>query len=306
MKTKKLKKRDFGVISLFFLMILNTAGIQQKKPEVPYVPTPENVVAEMLKMADVGKDDVVYDLGCGDGRIVITAARELGCRGVGIDIDPRRIKESKKNATEAGVTGKVQFFLMDLFEADLSPASVVTLYLLSEVNLRLRPKLFRELAPGTRVVSHDFDMNSWKPDDSVVIDDEDPNIYEFEDYWSRHNVYFWIIPANVTGTWEWSMPSISGNTKFKLTLDQMFQEVKGEALEGSTPIQVFIKNGKITGTKLEFSLERKIKNDIEKMHFAGEARGHTMEGSVTIEGKPDFKAKWKAKRIPSTFKSIDK
>jgi SAM-dependent methyltransferase len=169
---KKIKKVLISLFSLLFLVMLSTAGLQQKRPEVPYVPTPEEVVAEMLRMADVDQDDVLYDLGCGDGRIVITAAKELGCRGVGIDIDPVRIQESRINASNAGVSDRVEFFQMDLFEADISQATVVTLYLLSKVNLRLRPKLFRELKPGTRVISHDFSMGEWTPEKTSVIEEK--------------------------------------------------------------------------------------------------------------------------------------
>jgi SAM-dependent methyltransferase len=137
--------------------------------DVPYVPTPEPVVEKMLELAKVQKDDVVYDLGCGDGRIVITAARQFGARGVGVDIDPQRIKESNENARKAGVTDRVKFVQGNLFNVDLKEATVVTLYLLPEINLKLRPKLFRELKPGTRVVSHDFDMADWKPEKTVRL-----------------------------------------------------------------------------------------------------------------------------------------
>ena len=150
------------------------------KKDVPYVPTPETVVEEMLKMAEVGKTDVVYDLGCGDGRIVITAAQKYGARGVGYDIDPQRISESNANAAKAGVTDRVKFSVQDLFTADFKEATVVTLYLLPEVNLRLRPKLLAELKPGTRIVSHAFDMGDWKPDKTAEID--------------GRMIYFWVVP----------------------------------------------------------------------------------------------------------------
>jgi 23S rRNA G2445 N2-methylase RlmL len=150
------------------------------KKDVPYVPTPEAVVEEMLKLAGVSKDDVVYDLGCGDGRIVVTAAQKYGARGVGIDIDPQRIAESNANAQKAGVTSRVEFKVQDLFEADLREATVVTLYLLPSINLKLRPMLFEQLKPGTRVVSHAFDMGDWKPDKTTTVD--------------GRPVYFWVIP----------------------------------------------------------------------------------------------------------------
>jgi len=308
----QIKKAPVGLLSSFFLILLSTAGLQQNRPEVPYVPTPEKVVVEMLRMADVDKEDVLYDLGCGDGRIVITAAKELGCRGVGIDIDPVRIKESRENATNAGVSDRVEFFLMDLFETDISQATVVTLYLLSDVNIRLRPKLLRELESGTRVVSHDFDMKTWKPDGSTVINDnyyDYPPVYDtwfHENSWNRHNVYLWIIPANVTGTWKWTMPAISGKKRYTLELDQTFQEVNVKAFEDSSSIPVYIKDEKIRGNRLEFTLERKLKGRTEKMHFEGFVKGHTMEGHVRIEGKSDINQKWRAKRVPSTLKAIDK
>jgi precorrin-6B methylase 2 len=150
--------------------------------EVPYVPTPENVVAKMLELADVKKGDVLYDLGSGDGRIVVTAARKYGVHAVGYDLNPERIREANDNAKAAGVTANVEFRNKDLFTADLKEASVVTLYLLPSVNLRLRPKLFAELKPGSRVVSHDFDMGDWKPDKTVALD--------------GHKIYYWIIPRD--------------------------------------------------------------------------------------------------------------
>jgi len=138
--------------------------------DVPYVPTPPEVVEAMLKLANVTSNDVVYDLGCGDGRIVITAASEYGASGVGFDINPERISEARENAKAAGVEGRVHFTEQNLFDADISNASVVTLYLLSSVNLKLRPKLWRELKPGTRVVSHLFSMGDWKPDQEINVD----------------------------------------------------------------------------------------------------------------------------------------
>jgi precorrin-6B methylase 2 len=152
---------------------------EQKNRDVPYVPTPQTVVDEMLSIAAVTKADVVYDLGSGDGRIVITAAKKYGARGVGIDIDPDRIKEANANAVQAGVTDRVKFVEQDLFQTDLKEASVVTLYLLPAINLRLRPKLWQELKPGTRVVSHSFDMGDWKPEKTVQVD--------------GRTIYYWVI-----------------------------------------------------------------------------------------------------------------
>ncbi|HVS03993.1 MAG TPA: class I SAM-dependent methyltransferase [Thermoanaerobaculia bacterium] len=149
--------------------------------DVPYVPTPVEVVEVMLRLAEVGRDDVVYDLGCGDGRIVIAAVEEFGAEhGVCVDLDPERIREAVDNARAAGVEDRITFVEGDLFEVDLTTADVVTLYLLSSVNLELRPKLLRELPPGARVVSHDFSMGDWQPEETVEV--------------GKHSVFFWRIP----------------------------------------------------------------------------------------------------------------
>src|SRR3974377_1345984 len=141
-----------------------------KLPEVPYVPTENTVVDAMLKLAGVKDTDVVYDLGCGDGRIVVRAAKILGARGVGVDIDPARIQQARENAKRNNVENLVRFEENDLFDADIREATVVTLYLLPNVNLRLRPKLLRDLKPGTRIVSHSFDMGDWKPEKEEQVD----------------------------------------------------------------------------------------------------------------------------------------
>lgn len=160
----------------------------RRTPDVPFVPSTERAVEAMLELAQVTRNDVVYDLGCGDGRIVITAAKKFGARGVGIDINPERVAEARANAKREGVEHLVKFIEQDLFEADTREASVVTLFLLSSVNLKLRPKLLAELRPGTRVVSNTFDMGDWKPDKEFSLDDNG------EDSYLSHKFYLWIIP----------------------------------------------------------------------------------------------------------------
>jgi SAM-dependent methyltransferase len=147
----------------------NSPDVEAVRINAPYVTTPGNVVDAMLKLAGVGAGDTVYDLGCGDGRIVIRAARQYGAYGVGIDINPERIREAREAARKAGVESLVKFAVNDLFDADIRGATVVTLYLLPDLNLRLRPKLQKDLKPGTRVVSHDFDMGTWKPDRELSV-----------------------------------------------------------------------------------------------------------------------------------------
>ena len=164
------------------LVGLTFAAAQTAPPhlDVPYVPSPNPVVDGMLKLAGVRPTDIVYDLGCGDGRIVIAAAKTYGAKGVGVDINPERIEEARANAKNAGVDDKVKFEENDLFKANISNATVVTLYLLPDVNTRLRPKLMKELKPGTRVVSHSFDMGDWKPEREEIVE-------------GRH-IYLWTIP----------------------------------------------------------------------------------------------------------------
>lgn len=158
-------------------------GTDSIDADVPYVPTPQPVVDRMLEMAEIDADDVLYDLGSGDGRIVIRAAAKYGSRGVGIEIDPKRIEEARKNAREAGVQDLVEFRQGDLFEADISEATAVTLYLLPDVNRKLRPMFFEQLQPGTPVVSHSFDMGEWEPEATDTV--------------NANTIYRWTIPDEI-------------------------------------------------------------------------------------------------------------
>lgn len=171
-----------GILAVWILGPVQVAGQRTPKrpPDIHWEPSSDAVVTAMLKLAEVKPGDIVYDLGCGDGRIVIAAARDFGARGVGIDIDPVRIDESNANARKAGVTDKVRFIEEDLFEADIREATVVTLFLWPSVNLKLRPKLLKELRPGTRVVSHSHDMGEWKPNKTIYV--------------NGSRVHLWIIP----------------------------------------------------------------------------------------------------------------
>lgn len=171
-------------LSLAPALVLPSSAAAARLPAVPYVPTPPDVVRRMLALGRVKRDDVVYDLGCGDGRIVIEAARRRGARGVGIDLDPERIREARENARRAGVARRVAFRQADLFATDFSSATVVMLYLLFEVNLKLMPQLWRQLRPGSRVVSHDFHMGGqWPPEQIVRIRD--------------HSLYAWTITPDL-------------------------------------------------------------------------------------------------------------
>jgi ribosomal protein L11 methylase PrmA len=184
--------RTYSAVLLAALSLGSLFGQEAKPrrdPDVPYVPTTEKAVQEMLKLADVKKTDVVYDLGCGDGRIVIAAAKTYGARGVGIDINPVRIKEAKENAKKAGVEHLVRFEENDLFEASFGEATVVTLFLLPNINLKLKPRLLEQLKPGTRVVSNTFDMGDWKAEKEKNLDNPDD-----EDTYLSNKFFLWTIP----------------------------------------------------------------------------------------------------------------
>lgn len=181
---------------------------QAAELDVPYFTTPPTVVDEMLRLAQLSKNDVLYDLGSGDGRIVIAAAQKYGVRGVGIDIDPERIREANENARRAGVSDRVRFVQQDLFQADFSEATVVTLYLLPSINLKLRPKLLRELKPGTRVVSHAFDMGIWRPNQVVEVE--------------GRAIYYWVVPKELPKNLQNSPQSKAFTTVFNQVKYRLF------------------------------------------------------------------------------------
>lgn len=208
------RSKYFFILPFFAIigLILSTSTLNGQDLDVPYVPTPQNVVDQMLDLADVNSGDYVIDLGSGDGRIVISAAKR-GATGHGIDLDPQRVSEARGNAKEAGVDNRVMFMEQDIFDTDFSNASVITMYLLPTVNLKLRPELLNKLEPGTRIVSHSFDMDGWKPDKEVTIRNDGSA--------GRHDIFFWVIPAKANGTWEWEIDGKS----FSMNVEQQFQEI---------------------------------------------------------------------------------
>src|SRR5580700_5994530 len=192
MLSRKSLPCSYLVVALLSITALEAQNSKPKRePDVPYVPTTEAAVQAMLKLAGVKKSDVVYDLGCGDGRIVIAAAKSFGARGVGIDINPVRINEAKENARTAGVENLVRFEENDLFQADIREATVVTLFLLPHINLKLRPKLLQDLKPGTRIVSNTFDMDDWKAEKEVTVGDADTDV-DYEPL--SRKLYLWTVP----------------------------------------------------------------------------------------------------------------
>jgi hypothetical protein len=283
----------FVALALVFVSITGQRAVSQVisdekekvKLDVPYEPSSEEVVRAMLEIAKVDKNDLVYDLGCGDGRIVIAAAQKAGARGVGVDLDPARIRESLENARKANVADRVQFYQQDLFQTEIGKATVVMLYLWPEVNLKLRPKLFRELKPGTRVVSHSHDMGSWEPDQTITTSD-------------GHKVHFWVIPANVTGTWEWDMPG--EKERYVLKLRQQFQKVSGTLQLGSDEIPV--KNLELKGDWFQFTAEQLFKGQGQTVRFIGRVQDHLIEGTARVMAAGFQEQRtWIARRNPSSM-----
>jgi SAM-dependent methyltransferase len=246
---------------------------------VPYVPTPPEVVEEMLRMAQVTRQDVLYDLGCGDGRIVITAAQKYGTPGTGVDIDPQRILEANLNARQAGVAQRVRFLQQDLFETKFRDATVVTLYLLPKVNLRLRPTLLQDLRPGTRVVSHAFDMDDWLPDRTTTV--------------GSNTLYFWVVPAQVAGVWTWGQGGTSAQP-YALRLSQHYQQINGLLQAGGVDIPLTALT--LVGDRLRFSAMPQG----QRVVFDGRVEGNTITGQVATDsptaGSPQS---WSAQRTAS-------
>lgn len=293
----KIQQKLWAIILVVIVLSFGaTNGYGQKtEPDVEFVPTPTKVVLEMLKIANVTKDDVVYDLGCGDGRIVITAAKLYGARGVGVDIDPFRIRESNENAAKEGVADRVKFFQGDLFQIDLREASVVTLYLLPELNVRLRPKLFRELNPGTRIVSHDFHMGDWKPDYSGVVKNVSYQYFEIMGHERDAQFYYWVIPAQAAGLWRLSMETPTGQRSFNLRLEQTFQEIKGSIIDRGQ--ETAILDAKLLGDQINFTMKDEKEKRPVTMHFNGRISGDTMKGNAVVqEGSSTRKHDWTARR----------
>ena len=195
--------------------------------DVPYVPTPQAVVDEMLRIAQVGPQDYVIDLGSGDGRIVIAAAKTHGARGFGVDLDGGLVNAARREAERQGVAARAAFHERNLFVTDIGDATVVTMYLFPSVNLQLRPRLFEQLKPGTRVVSHDFDMGDWTPDARATVPVPDKRYGP-----PRSEVYLWIVPANAAGTWRWQLEVGGAPVAYEVALEQTFQMLAGKPVVG--------------------------------------------------------------------------
>lgn len=270
------------MLSLFFIVALvsfltaQTAGTgQQYQPtvgqsgkDVVWVPTPEELVATMLEIAHVTSNDYLIDLGSGDGRIAIAAARR-GARALGIEYNPDMVALSRENAKKAGVTDKAAFRQADIFETDFSQATVLTLYLLPDLNMKLRPKIL-EMKAGTRVVAHAFDMEDWEPDQTVNV--------EFR------TAYLWIVPAKVAGTW--TLTDTGNGSEF--TLRQSFQKIGGSLKKNG--LEIPLKNAKLDGDRISFGVEE----GSMTREYSGRVVGHIMTGTEQVASAAP--TKWTATR----------
>jgi hypothetical protein len=257
---------------------------------VPYVPTPQVVVDRMLEIAKVGAQDYLIDLGSGDGRIVVTAAKKYGTRGVGVDLNPVRVGEAQDNAVKAGVTDKVAFQQRDLFETNLTQATVITMYLLPRVNEALRPKLL-ELKPGTRIVSHDFSMGDWQPEQHEQVESKD----KYAGAGGVSDIYLWIIPAKVAGTWKSEMLVRGKPVPYEFTLEQQFQKVSGTARVGGRAAK--LENVKLVGDALSFDFAADVQGQPIRHQFAGSVFGGTIAGTADLSApKLSARTEWSAVR----------
>jgi len=247
------------------------------EPDAPYVDTPPAVVEAMLDLAEVGPRDFVIDLGSGDGRIVIMAATKRGARGLGVDIDGDLVSAARREARRQGVADRVTFVEENLFVTDLRRASVLTLYLHSGVLAQLRPRLFSDLRPGTRIVSHDFGISGWKPDRDIVVP-APGKIYGPP----RSDVYLWIVPANAAGTWRWRGVLGGRPAEGELSLTQNFQMLTGRAVIGGVAARV--EGGRMRGDAIRLVIGSGAKGRLPRHEFDGRVEGDAIRGTVTIAG----------------------
>jgi SAM-dependent methyltransferase len=251
-----------------------TPQVGQAGKDVVWVPTPEALVERMLEMARVTSKDYVIDLGSGDGRTVITAAKKYGVSALGIEYNPDMVAVSVKAAEKAGVSDRAKFIKADIFETDFSKATVITMYLLPALNIKLRPKIL-DMRPGTRVVSHAFNMEDWEPDQTATVEGRE--------------AYLWIVPAKVQGNWALAVPAGNGEEKWQVTLKQSFQKLSGTATLGGKSYPLM--ETRLRGTDVAFAF---VDGNGIKRQFSGRAAGDKMDGTTAAQG--GAKVNWTATR----------
>jgi len=245
----------------------------------PYIPSPPSTVDEMLRLAEVSASDIVFDLGAGDGRVVIAAARKFGARGVGVEIDAALVERSRASAAQAGVDGRVRFLQQDLFKTELGEATVIALYLSPNMNLKLRPVLLG-LKPGTRIVSHSADLGDWRPDRRTAI---------------RKDVMLWVVPARIAGRWrgQFGVPP----RPLEISFSQRYQEISASARLASAPVQVW--DARLESDRVSFVIVADLDSDDEaSLYFEGRVIPSAIEGTVARGvGTARSTGRWRAERL---------
>jgi SAM-dependent methyltransferase len=286
------RSRKIGVAALVATLVAlpcRAAGqAEEKELDTPYVPTPQVVVDRMLELAGVKPGDRVIDLGSGDGRLVITAAQRYGANGFGVEIDPRLVQRSNEAARRAGLADRVKFLQQDLFKTDFSEANVLTLYLLPDVNLALRPKILSDMKPGARVVSHDYGMREWRPDAEETIPAPDKTVGARKE----SMVYLWIVPARVAGEWDLEIDAGGKRRHLPLSLSQQYQILSGTvavAGRGKLPIS----DARLRGEELRVKLPGGIVGN-EPLELVGRVNGDRLSGTARRADREI--AVWSARR----------
>ena len=280
----------FALCVLFF-----ATTAPSRAADAPYVTTPQNVIDAMLNISAVKADDYVIDLGSGDGRIVITAAKKLGARGVGVELDANLVRTATRAAQREGVHDRVSFVSDDLFFADLSKATVVTVYMSEAVNLRLRPSLFK-LKPGTRVVSHDFDMGAWQPDAKLTVPAPGKRYGP-----PSSEIFMWMVPADFSGTWSWRLAVNGVDEAHDAVLTQKFQKAEGKGRIAAS--QAAVAKLEIKGDIIRFVMRAEISGKGTWREFEGRIQGDTISGTAVTIAEADSIARqgesmpWRASRI---------
>ena len=290
MRRADLALRRLAAAAVLLLALPSGAPAADQHPhaDVPFVPTPPAVVDAMLDLARLRPEDYVIDLGSGDGRIIIAAARKYGARGFGVEIDQNLVAEARREARRQGVTERAQFLDENLFVTELGRATVLTMYLFPSLLLRLRPRLFEQLKPGARIVSHDFDMEPWQPDARVTVPVPDKPYGP-----PSSEVYLWIIPANAAGIWQWRVGAGAVAADYEVMLSQTFQMLEGRATVGGRPGR--LEKGRMRGDEIRIMLTAELDGRPAQQEFGGRVSGDEINGKAKLAGGGEFD--WKATRV---------
>lgn len=273
-------------------LLVVAGNVHAAEIAAPYVPTAPSVVERMLEIAKVGPQDYVIDLGSGDGRIVILAAKKYGARALGVEIDPPLVALATANARAAGVSDRVSFYEGDLFTADLSKATVVTIYLLKIATMKLRAALL-ELKPGTRIVSHAASMGEWKADHFEMLDVKDR---VRDDAPIKTYIHFWIVPAKVAGNWRWSLPAGTGTQDYELTLAQQFQSISGTLRVGGR--EIALDESSLKGDLITLAFTAEVGGKALAHRLTGRVTGNSIAGTADLKGdRGQEQTKWNATRV---------